>query len=167
MRQKNASDNFFKKHERYPSPFLSKSTLQLFKPIKVETGTHRKTLQDSEAAHRLTVLWKTTLWPLPTLSMWVARFRQMALWRIASMVWASKKSWGLAGGGEGQSQMRAESNKHNTRVPTVALIYKNSMAFPSRSVTNHNYVRIVSWLKNAIPLWFLNVALQQQKLQSQ
>lgn len=46
--------------------------------------------------------------------------------------------------GEGQSQMRAESNKHNTRVPTVALIYKNSMAFPSRSVTNHNYVRIVS-----------------------
>lgn len=46
----------------------------------------------------LTVLWKTTLWPLPTLSMCVARLRQMARWRMASMVWASKKSWGLAGG---------------------------------------------------------------------
>lgn len=42
-----------------------------------------------------TVLWKTTLWPLPPLSMWVERLRQMALWRSASIVWTSKKSWGL------------------------------------------------------------------------
>lgn len=129
----------------------------------VARGKHYKRYKSSEAAHGLTVLWKTTLWPLPTLSMWVVRLRQMALWRIASMVWASKKSWGLAGGVEGQTQMRTKSNKHNTRVPTVALIYKNSMAFPSFSVTNHKYLRIISWLKNAIPLWFLNVALQQQK----
>lgn len=45
-----------------------------------------------------TVLWNTTLCPLPWLSIWVARLRQMARWRIASMVWASKKSWGRAGG---------------------------------------------------------------------
>lgn len=46
----------------------------------------------------LTVLWKTTLCPLPKLSMCVTRLRQMARWRMASMVWASKKSWGLAKG---------------------------------------------------------------------
>lgn len=34
--------------------------------------------------------------------------------------------------------------KHNTRVPTVAPTYKNSRASPSLSVTNHNYVRIIS-----------------------
>ncbi len=70
--------------------------LIVFKPIKIEKGKHRETYKSNEAAHRLTVLLKTTLWPFPTLSMWVARLRQMALWRIASMVWASKKSWGLA-----------------------------------------------------------------------
>ena len=64
----------------------------------------------------------------------------MALWRIASMVWASKKSWGLAEGGEGQTQMSAESNKHDTRVPTVAQYIK----IPWLSVTNQNYVRSIS-----------------------
>lgn len=34
----------------------------------------------------ITVLWKTTLCPLPRLSMCVARLRRMARWRMASMV---------------------------------------------------------------------------------
>lgn len=59
-------------------------------------------LNNSGHRDRLTVLLKTTLWPLPTLSIWVERLRQMARWRMASMVWASKKSWGLAVRVEGQ-----------------------------------------------------------------
>lgn len=53
----------------------------------------------------LTVLWKTTLCPLPRLSMWVARLRQMARCRMASMVWASKKSCGRAAG-KGETGVR-------------------------------------------------------------
>lgn len=70
-------------------------SLSRYNPDEVRITVH---MWKGFSRNRLTVLWKTTLWPLPTLSMWVERLRQMALWRMASMVWASKKSWGLAGG---------------------------------------------------------------------
>lgn len=44
----------------------------------------------------LTVLWNTTLWPFPKLSICAERLKQMARCLIASSVCASKKSWGLA-----------------------------------------------------------------------
>lgn len=46
--------------------------------------------------HILTVLWNTTLWPFPKLSICAERLKQMARCLIASSVCASKKSWGLA-----------------------------------------------------------------------
>ena len=54
-----------------------------------------------------TVLWNTRLCPCPWLSMCVARFRQMARCRMASIVMASKKSCGRAGARE-QTGVREE-----------------------------------------------------------
>lgn len=67
------------------------------------------TFPESSFLFAITMLWKTTLFPFPNDSIWADKLKQMARWRMASSVWASKKSCGLALSLEDGCDLRQES----------------------------------------------------------